>query len=379
MNTPFLEGKREGSYLCDVEGNRYIDGDSSAGIFNLGRRNAELAEELKQAMHTTDQGNIILISKEKALLAAALADFVPGPLECSLFAVTRGEAFDAACKIVRGFTGRAKLLSVNGGWYGQTGFAMSLSQRDDLGLYAPLVPECAIIPFGDLEQADRAIDANTAAVFLEPIQAENACRKATREYAAGLAELCKQRGALLVFDETQSNFGRTGTRFFHEQLGVSPDVLILGEALGGGMFPIAVAMMTQRVNQFMNAHPLIHLSTFGGSDLACCVARKALEVYARLEPWKNAETMGKKIRERLESMVRQTPGVISAVNGAGLLISLTLPTAERAAEFCKACLQHGLFVKQGKVARNTVLLRPSLLISEEETEALLAAVTSSFE
>ena len=377
MNTPFLEGKREGSYIHDVTGNRYIDGDSSAGIFNLGRHNAELAGELKRAMHTTDQGNIILISKEKALLGAALAEFVPGSLECSLFAVTRGEAFDAACKIVRGCTGRAKLISVDGGWYGQTGFAMSLSQRDDLGLYQPLMPECAIIPFGDLEQADRAIDATTAAVFLEPIQAENACRKATRDYAAGLAEICRKRGALLVFDETQSNFGRTGTRFFHEQLGVSPDVLILGEALGGGIFPIAVAMMTQRVNQFMNAHPLIHLSTFGGSDLACCVARKALELYTRLEPWKNAEVMGKKIRERLESLVRQAPGSISAVNGAGLLISLTLPTAEQAADCCKACLQHGLFVKQGKVARNTVLLRPSLLISEEEAEALLAAVASS--
>jgi len=278
---------------------------------------------------------------------------------------------------VRGFTKRAKLISVDGGWYGQTAFALSLSQRPDLSLYEPLVPECAIIPFGDLEQAGRVIDSKTAAVFLEPIQAENACRKATRDYAAGLAALCNERGALLAFDETQSNFGRTGTRFFHEQLGVSPDVLLLGEALGGGMFPIAVAMMTQRVNRFMNAHPLIHLSTFGGSDLACCVARKALEVYSRLEPWKNAEAMGIKIRERLESLARQAPEVIRAINGAGLLISLAMPTEEKATAICKACLKHGLFVKRGRVAVNTVLLRPSLLISEEETEALLTALQAA--
>ena len=147
MINTILEGKRTGAHFFDADGRKYIDGDSSAGIFNLGRRHPELAEELKRAMRATDQGNFPIISEEKALLAEALAGFVPGALECSLFGVTRGEAFDAACKVVRGFTKRPGLVTVDGGWYGQTGFALSLSQREDRHLFEPLVPGTAVEPW----------------------------------------------------------------------------------------------------------------------------------------------------------------------------------------------------------------------------------------
>lgn len=374
MATTILEGKRAGAHFFDTDGRRYIDGDSSAGTFNLGRRHPELAEELKRAMRATDQGNFPIISEEKALLAEALAAFVPGALECSLFGVTRGEAFDAACKVVRGFTKRPGLVTVDGGWYGQTGFALSLSQREDRHLFEPLVPGVKVVPFGDLEAADRAIGMDTAAVMLEPMQAENGCRAVDAAYVRGLAELCRAWGALLLFDETQTNFGRTGTPFFFEQVGVEPDVLVLGEALGGGMFPITVTMMTQRVNEFMNDHPLIHLSTFGGSDLGCCVARAALDIYRREEPWKNARAMEAGLRSAFGSLAGDYPSLLLGVNGTGLLLSLQTPSAEIAKKLCRACLNRGLLLAPGKVAKDTVVVRPSLLISEDEAGELVAAL-----
>ncbi len=374
MAAAILEGRRGGAYFHDTDGRKYIDGDSSAGTFNLGRRHPELAEELKRAMRATDQGNFPIISEEKALLAEALASFVPGALECSLFGVTRGEAFDAACKVARGFTKRPGLVTVDGGWYGQTGFALSLSQRDDRHLFEPLVPGVKTVPFGDPAAADRAIGMDTAAVFLEPMQAENGCRAADAVYVRGLAELCRARGALLVFDETQTNFGRTGTPFYFERLGVEPDMLVLGEALGGGMFPITVTMMTQRVNEFMNEHPLIHLSTFGGSDVGCCVARAALGIYRREQPWKNAAAMEAGLRSAFGSLAGDYPSLLLGVNGTGLLLSLQTPSAETARKLCQACLRHGLLVGPGKVAKCTVLVRPSLLISEDEAGELVAAL-----
>ncbi len=374
MTATILEGKRAGAHFFDTDGRKYVDGDSSAGIFNLGRRHPELAEALKSAMRATDQGNFPIISEEKALLAEALAKFVPGALECSLFGVTRGEAFDAACKVARGFTKRPGLVTVDGGWYGQTGFALSLSQRDDKRLFEPLVPGVTTIPFGDLAAAEQAVGADTAAVFLEPMQAENGCRAADLGYAHGLAELCRARGALLVFDETQTNFGRTGTKFYYERLSIEPDVLILGEALGGGMFPITVTMMTPRVNEFLNDHPLIHLSTFGGSDIACRVALAALDLYRREEPWKNAAALEPEFRSAFNALMGDFPRLLTGVQGAGLLFALQTPWAEMANKLARTCLNRGLLVAPGRVAKNTVMVRPSLLITEDEAGELVAAL-----
>ena len=372
-----LEARREGPYVYDQDGARYVDGISSAGIFNLGRRHPELVEELKRAMRETDQGNFPLISREKAVLAKTLADFVPGPLECSVFSVVRGEAMDCACKVARGFTRRPELVTVDGGWYGQTGFSLSLSQRDDLESFGPLIPDVRVIPFGNVQAAENTIGDRTAAVILEPIQAENHCRQASAAYLNSLAELCRARGALLILDETQTNFGRTGTRFACEESGVVPDVLVLGEALGAGIFPIAATMLTQRVNSFLNAHPMIHLSTFGGSDLGCRVALKALEVYAREQPWQNAAAMGRKLVDGIEALVREDRSPIRGVAGKGLLLSLDLGAEETAQQFCRDTAQHGLLMSRGEVARHTVLLRPSLLVTQDQVDEILIALRAA--
>lgn len=368
------ESRREGAYIYDQQGTRYLDAISGAGMYNLGRRRGELIEELKRAARETDQGNFPIISQEKAALAEALAGFVPGNLECAIFSVGRGEAFDAACKIARGHTGRPGLVALEGGWHGESGFALSLSQRVDKDCYGPLMPACRTIPACDLAMLEAALTKEVAAFFLEPVQAENGCRVLPRDYVGECARLCHAREILLVVDETQTNFGRAGARFAFEFMGVEPDIVILGEALGGGLFPIAATMLTQRVNRFLNAHPLIHLSTFGGSDVGCRVATRALALYEEEEPWVNAAAMGIRFRNSIAAKVAPR---IREVRGRGLLQAVVLNDEAAALDYCRRLAAEGVLALPGAVARNTVILRPALTLTESDVDALAAAVVAA--
>ena len=369
-----IEGKREGAFLFDGNNTKYIDCTSSSSIYNLGRRQPELAAELKKAMHETDQGNFPLISSEKAQLAKKIAGFTGGSLTCSMFSVVRGESMDFACKLARGYTGRKELCAVSGSWFGHTGFSMSLAERKDKNDFGTLMPGCVTIPFGDLEAAEKAISKQTAAVMLEPLQVENYCRAATDEYLQGLRQLCTNKGALLVFDETQSGLGRCGKKFFYEYSGVEPDVLIIGEALGGGMFPIAATVFTAKTNKFMNAHPLIHLSTFGGSDLGCRVGIKALEIYERTRPWENASVRGATLLEGIRDIQKKHPDKIISVSGCGLAISIDTGSADNATKFCKNAAAAGIIVTTGEVADTTVIIRPALIIDGNDITEIIKAI-----
>jgi len=372
----FLEGRREGSLLWDTQGRRFIDCSSGSATFNLGRAAAPVLAELRKAMRETDQGNFPMISTEKADLARALAEFTPGHLGCVVFSVHRGETVEFACKLARGVTGRQELLTFDGGHFGETGFALSLSERDDRDDFEPLMPGIRVLPFGDEAAIAESITERTAAVIVEPLQAENHCRRVEERTLRLLRRRCTRKGAALILDETQTGLGRTGRRFACEHAGVVPDALILGEALGAGVFPIAATVFTPQLNLFLNEHPLIHLSTFGGSDLGCRVAARALELYRSEQPWIAAERIGGFLRTGLQRIAQARPGVIRSVAGLGLLLSLDLRTPERARTYCREAASRGVLVVPGRVARHTVVLRPSLTISEDEVSETVEALAA---
>ncbi|MCK7477607.1 MAG: aminotransferase class III-fold pyridoxal phosphate-dependent enzyme [Candidatus Moduliflexus flocculans] len=232
-----VEDRREGDCIYDLDGKRYIDCISSLSIHNLGRRPAAIVEELRKAIQETDQGNFPMISEEKATLAEKISRFVPAKLECTVFSVIRGESIDFACKLARGSTGRKELLAVDGSWFGQTGFAMSLSDRKDREIYGPLIPNVGQLPFGDIEAARKMITKTTAAVFIEPVQAENNCRQAGREYLQALRKFCTKKGALLILDETQSGMGRTGKNLPSRKAASSPMCWSLARPWAPACFP----------------------------------------------------------------------------------------------------------------------------------------------
>jgi acetylornithine/succinyldiaminopimelate/putrescine aminotransferase len=370
----FIEARAQGPYVYDTEGKQYIDCKCASSIFNLGRRHPEILARLRDAMYETDQGNFPMISREKATLAKALADFVPGGLECSVFSVVRGEAFDFACKLARGYSTRKELLAVDGSWFGQTGFALSLSERHDKDDFGPLMPGTRVCSYNDLDAARRSITLQTAAVILELVQAENHCRQADKRYISELQRICRENGALFVVDETQTGMGRTGEKFAFEHYGLQPDIVVIGESIGAGVFPIAATVFTQKVNAFMNEHPLIHLSTFGGADLGCVVACKAVQVYKQTRPWENAASLGKLLKDGIEKIIERQGGVIGSVAGLGLLLSLDLKIETAARAFCKNLAGAGVLASPGAVARQTVVLRPSLTIASKDVDRILEAI-----
>jgi len=368
-----VEAERGGSCVTGADGRQYIDCVSGGGVYNLGRRPVDVIDGLREAVRLTDQGNFPLISEEKADFAARLIEFIPGDLGCVMFSVSRGEAMDFACKLARACTERSGLVTVGGGWYGHTGFALSLSEKPGKERMGPLIPDVVTVPFNDLPAADRALRANTAAVILEPVQAENGCRCVEASYLRELQRMCRERCALLVLDETQTGLGRTGTRFAYGRWGVVPDILVLGESVAAGVFPICATVFRPDLQDFLNEHPLIHLSTFGGSDVGCVVGARALDVYERERPWANAAEMGARLETGLSSLVRADPGTVRNVSGLGLLLALDVGDERVAHAFCRALAAEGVLAVPGLVARHTVVLRPSLLVSADEIDRIAAA------
>lgn len=367
------ESGREGSVVYDSNGKEFIDCYCSSGTYNLGRKNPAIARALKQAIHETDQGNFVMISREKAELSEKLARFTPPGLDCCLFTVVRGEAVDAACKLARGYTGRSELITVDGGCYGQTGFAMTLSERADKKDFGSLIPDVQTIPFNDIDAARKTITKKTAAVILEPVQTENNCRTADKDYLAALRTFCDQTGALLIFDESQTGFGRTGEKFASDYFGVLPDIMLLGEALGGGMFPFAAMVFTSSVKTFFDAHPLIHLLTFGGHDVGCRVAAAAINEYDRIQPWRNAHKQGNILKKRLNELAGSKPK-LKSVQGIGLMLSLKFESAEAAEKFCRSAIQQGVLVKSGEVAKHSVIIRPPLTINDQDLDKIVTGI-----
>jgi acetylornithine/succinyldiaminopimelate/putrescine aminotransferase len=375
-----LERGGAGSFLIDAEGMRYLDCYTSAGMFNLGRRNESVIVGFKKAIYETDQGNVPLPSQYKSMLAHKLSQFIPGNLDCLFYAVGRGDGIEAACKIARGFTGRPELVTVDGGYYGEDGFALTLSDRPGKEQFGKLIPGVKIVPLGDIDEARKAITSRTAAFIIEPIQVENHCRMAKDPgYYKQIRALCDAAGAKLIFDETQTNFGRTGTKFFFEQLDVMPDILTLGEALTSGLFPMTTVIFTPEIKEFFEDHPLIHICTFGGHDTGCAVAMAALDEYERLLPWNNAAKRGDSIMKELSALAAKHAGKIVSVAGKGLLLSIKLATEGMAKKFCSVARQGGMIVNTGRVDTMTVLIRPSLLINAEDAEGIVSIAAKTLD
>lgn len=369
-----LENGGKGSHIFGHDGSTYLDCSSGKNIYNLGRCHPALSETLKNASQNTDQGNFVAVSEEKALLGERLSRFMPFGLECAIFTVVRGEAMDAACKIARGHTGRSGLVSVEGGAYGSTGFALSLSSVPEKRQFGHLIPDVRIIPLNNSIEAKKAIGKNTAAVIMEPIQAENGCRIPNLPFLKDLRSICDATGALLIVDETQTGFGRCGKKFASEISGIRPDIMILGEALTSGMFPMTAAAFTPEVKRFFDIHPLIHLCTFGGHDVGCRVAINALDIYDSTVPWQNAKEKGGVLLRGLKTLAENNSGIRS-VEGIGLLVALAFDTPETARHICIKARENGLLFEQGELAGHTVVIRPPLTLSDGELADILDRMT----
>jgi putrescine aminotransferase len=373
-----IEDRRDGACVWDITGKKYIDCQTGSGIMNVGRHNSEIVEILKNALDAYDIGVFLLCSKPKADLAKKLAEITPGDLACTIFGVGGGEANDAAIKIARGYTMKKEIIYTDRAYHGHTGFSLSAIGRDAYKEpFGPLMPGFTMVPFGDTKAMEKAVTGDTAAVILEPIQGEGGINIPPDEYLASVREICDRNETLLILDEIQTGFGRTGRMFASEHWGVVPDIMTVAKSLGGGLYPISATIFKEEIQDFFIPHPFIHLSTFGGSDLGCIVGLAVIDYIKNNSLPERAEKMGIRFRAGFDRLLSEYPDLLLEVRQKGLMMGLQYTNESIGPRLTRKMAERGVIAIYTGNDPSICRLMPPLVIAPEEVDYVLNALGDS--
>ncbi len=274
----FVGGEREGIYLSDLDGKRLINCHCNGGVFNLGHRNPRLIAALQRALARYDIGNHHLMSAPALPWQSAWRRLSPGEINRVVFGVSGGEAIDLALKLARAHTHRPKIISALGGYHGHTGLALAAGDEAYRKPFEPLSPGFIQVPFGDLAALEAAMGDDTAAVIFETIPATLGIAIPPEDFYAGVRRLCDRWGAVMIMDEVQTGLGRCGAVWGIDTYGVTPDIIVTGKGLSGGIYPISATLYADHLDPFLHDNPFIHISTFGGAEVGCFVALEVLDM-----------------------------------------------------------------------------------------------------
>ncbi|MDS0981924.1 ornithine--oxo-acid transaminase [Staphylococcus hominis] len=374
---PIVVSEAEGIWVTDPEGNKYIDMLSAYSAVNQGHRHPKIIQALKhqadkvtlvsRAFHSDNLGEWYekickLAGKDKALPMNTGAEAVETALKAA-----RRWAYD-----VKGIEpNQAEIIAFNGNFHGRTMAPVSLSSEAEYQRgYGPLLEGFRKVDFGNEAQLKEAINENTAAVLVEPIQGEAGINIPPEGYLKTIRDLCNEHNILFIADEIQAGLGRSGKLFACDWDNVKPDVYILGKALGGGVLPISVVLADNEVLDVFT--PGSHGSTFGGNPLACAVSIAALDVIIDENLPEHSNELGEYFKTELQKINHPA---IKEVRGRGLFIGMELH--ESARPFCEALKEKGLICKE---THDTVIrFAPPLIITKEEIDEALNRIRSVFE
>ena len=354
-----------GAHVWDNEGREYIDCAGGHGVANVGHCNPHVVraiQEQAQALITCPE---IFHNDKRALLLKRLAEITPEGLNYAFLCNSGTEAIEASMKFARVTTGRPGIVATMRGFHGRTMGSLSLTwDKEYREPFAPLVPEVGHVPYNNLDAMAQAVDERTAAVVVEIVQGEGGVRPGSREYFEGVRSLCDERGALLVVDEVQTGFGRTGRMFACEHHEIVPDIMAMGKAIAGG-FPMGATALNQRVRQAL--HPGLHGSTFGGNPLACAAALATLDVLESTGLPRQAMQKGQYFMQRLTAI--KSPA-IREIRGLGMMIGVEC--RQKVQPYLEALLAKGVLALP---AGSTVIrFLPPLVIELEDLDSVAEAM-----
>ena len=361
-----------GALLQDAQGKRYIDCVAGYGNLNLGHNHPAVTRAIVEELTSRRPYNLPFISRVQARLAERLARLVPGDLECSLFVNSGSEAVDSALKLARLATGRPQVIAAQGAWHGFTFGAMSVSEPGMCRGFGPLVGEVSHVPYGSADAVRQALSDRTAAVIVEPIQAESGAVVPPDGYLGELAEACGRNGTLLVFDEVKTGTGKTGRFFACGHEGVAPDVILAGKSLGGGVVPIGTVTARRGLWGKVGLSFPMSSSSGGGNAPACAAALAVLDVVEQEDLCGQAERKGRRLFAALARLAEACPSVVTGYSGRGLLAALHTPNIRIANELVRRCLQRGVLVMPAFCNRSRILIEPPLGIEDELLETVIA-------
>lgn len=325
MGLASVEGSAEGCTITDSEGKQFIDCLGGYGMFALGHRNPAVVKAVEDALHTMPMCGKVLFNRQMADLAEKLAEITPGELQYSFFVNSGTEAVEGCLKVARLATKRTKFVAAENAFHGKTMGSLTATGRD---LYRdpfkPLLEGFTHVPYGDIEAIKNAVDEETAAVILEPIQGEGGIIVPPDGYLRQVKEVCEAKGALLIADEVQTGIGRTGEWFGVNHDGVTPDLMACAKALGGGVMPIGAIIGTPRAWQGLIEAPFLHTSTFGGNQLACAAGIAAIKYIQEEDLLRRGRETGAYFKAGLEKIMQEYPEVIAQVRGRGMMIGIEL-------------------------------------------------------
>jgi acetylornithine/LysW-gamma-L-lysine aminotransferase len=355
----------QGTRVWDAEGREYLDCTSGQGVANLGHSHPAVAAALARQSQRLISCPEIFHNDQRAALLARLAERLPGDLDRFFLCNSGAEAVEGALKFARLSTKRTGIVATMRGFHGRTMGALSATwERKYRKPFAPLVPDYHHVPFNKLAKMEEAIGPNTAAVLVEIVQGEGGVRPGSKEYFQGLRELCSERGAMLVIDEVQTGFGRTGRWFACEHVGIVPDLMSLGKAIAGGV-PMGAVAIGSRVGGLAKG---THGSTFGGNPLACAAALAAIEAYEEEGLVQRSAELGAYLLRRLQAL--DLP-IVREVRGLGLIVGIQLK--KRVTPVLRALMERGILALP---AGPTVLrLLPPLVITQEELDHVVEVLS----
>jgi len=366
---PVVVAKAEGAWVEDVDGNRYLDMLAAYSAVNFGHGNPELIAAAKSQLDRVTLTSRAFHNDQLGPLAKELAELCG--MEAILPMNTGAEGVETAIKTARKWgykkkgvaEGKAKIICCSENFHGRTTTIISFSTdpqcRDGFG---PFTPGFEIVKYGDIDALEKAIDENTVAFLVEPIQGEAGIIVPPEGYLAKARELCTKHDVLLIADEIQSGLGRTGKTFCIEHDGVVPDIFILGKALGGGIMPVSAIVSSREILSVFS--PGDHGSTFGGNPLSCAVARKVIEILERGEFQKQAAELGDYLLERLRAIKTDK---VKEIRGRGLWIGIEFKhEAGVAKKYCMALLKEGMLCKD--THEQTMRLAPPLTITKDDID-----------
>ena len=368
----FVMGSRYGCYLGDLDGKkRLLNLHCNGGVFNLGHRNQELIDILKQGFDRFDIGNGHLMSEARADLAKVIADLMPGDLEYTVFGVSGGEAVDLALKVARAYTGREKIISVKGGYHGHTGLAMAAGDEKYRAPFGPQVPGFVQVPFADRGALIAEMDTNTAAVILETVPATLGIAIPPEGYLPAVRELCTEHGALLIIDEVQTGLGRTGKLWGFEHFGIVPDVVVLGKGLSGGIYPITATVIRRALESVFHEDPFIHVSTFGGAEVGCLVAKKVLEISSDPEFLDHVNELARLFDQGVEKLRKKHPRFLVGLRQLGLMMGLELKDELSGPVLSKTAYDNDLLMVYANNDPSVCQFLPPLIMDLSEVDLVM--------
>lgn len=364
-----------GIKMWDVNGKEYVDLISGFSVCNIGHSHPEVIkavkEQVDQYMHLIVYGEFV--ETPQVAYAKFLTDHLPKTLNSVYFTNSGAEATEGAMKLAKRVTGRSKIIACNKAYHGSTQGALSIMGDEYWrNAFRPLLPDVYHLDYNSSALID-AIDDTTACVIVETVQAESGVNKPSADWLNALRKKCTEQGALLIFDEIQAGFGRTGSLWAFEQYDIVPDVLLLGKALGGGM-PLGAFIADVRLMNTLTNNPVLgHITTFGGHPVSCAAGFAAMKVLLKSTWIEEA-----KQKEQLLLGLFHDKN-INAVRSAGLWLALQFDSFETCKSIIDRCINKGVVSDWFLFAPNCMRIAPPLMISQEEIIRISSIILSCIE